>query len=372
MMRLEPRQRDLLRLLWREGRLSRWEMHLRTGVNPNAVGVDIGGLLDQRIVRECERAPVGPGRPPIPVEIDEAKRNVVGLAVTRKTVEIGRLSLRGQLIGGIERVEIAEIDNVVAGAAKLLGRTLDKDTLGIGVSTPGFVDPQARAIMAGPVFRSAGPTSLEPLLAACDDTSTTVANDMHAMAARWLLTHQPESQDDVLLVSFGDRHLGAAMLIEGRPNRGCAIGANELGHSRFPVETDVCHCGHQGCIEQIYSTNYLRRLGGGSETLEQRIQRYDGTDEPLNQITKYVATVLSNAVQFMRPQRLVLVSKLLRHERYNNDLLAQVRAGIMKPMDERINVSLWDAPATEPAETAGWLALASLYRDGWHHPEMVG
>src|SRR5215207_6548472 len=96
---IDSRQREILRLLWRGGRLSRWELHRQTGVNPNAVGVDVAGLLKQGIIRECQSAVAGPGRPRIPLEIDPAVRNVVGIAVSPGRVEAGRLTLRGQLLG---------------------------------------------------------------------------------------------------------------------------------------------------------------------------------------------------------------------------------------------------------------------------------
>src|SRR5215208_687662 len=96
---LDGRQREILRLLWRGGRMSRWELHRQTGVNPNAVGVDVAGLLKQGIIRECPSAVAGPGRPRIPLEIDPAVRHVVGVAFSPGRVEAGRLSLRGQLLG---------------------------------------------------------------------------------------------------------------------------------------------------------------------------------------------------------------------------------------------------------------------------------
>src|SRR5215211_9058935 len=96
---LDSRQREILRLLWRGGKLSRWELHRQTGVNPNAVGVDVAALLGQGIIRECQSEVAGPGRPRIPLEIDPSVRHVVGVAISPKKVEAGRLSLRGNLLG---------------------------------------------------------------------------------------------------------------------------------------------------------------------------------------------------------------------------------------------------------------------------------
>src|SRR2546430_3314466 len=99
MAELDARQQEILRLLWSSGRMSRWELHRQTGVNPNAVGVDVGALLNQGFIRECQSEAAGPGRPRIPLEIDPTVRHVVGLAVSPGKVEAGRLSLKGNLLG---------------------------------------------------------------------------------------------------------------------------------------------------------------------------------------------------------------------------------------------------------------------------------
>src|SRR5205814_9642116 len=96
---LDARQQEILRLLWSSGRMSRWELHRRTGVNPNAVGVDVAGLLNGGIIRECQSEVAGPGRPRIPLEIDPTVRHVVGLSISPGRVETARLSLRGSLLG---------------------------------------------------------------------------------------------------------------------------------------------------------------------------------------------------------------------------------------------------------------------------------
>src|SRR5580700_4392736 len=106
MDRLALRQRETLRVLWREGRLSRWELHEQTGVNPNAVGMDVADLLTRGIVRECASTPQRPGRPRVPVEIDPERRHVVGLSLEPHRAEAGRLNLRGELLGTINAQEV--------------------------------------------------------------------------------------------------------------------------------------------------------------------------------------------------------------------------------------------------------------------------
>src|ERR1700712_1766497 len=96
---LEPRQREVVRTLWEQGRLSRWELHERTGLTPNNVGNLAEGLLANGVLREGTSEPSGAGRPRVPLEIDPSRRNVVGLALAPGRVEVCRVGLRGHPIG---------------------------------------------------------------------------------------------------------------------------------------------------------------------------------------------------------------------------------------------------------------------------------
>jgi predicted NBD/HSP70 family sugar kinase len=199
---------------------------------------------------------------------------------------------------------------------------------------------------------------------------------MHALAARWLLTHQAEQYEDVLLIYFEDGQLGAALLIDGRPNRGCVTGANELGHTRLPVETEVCYCGQPGCLERICSTEFLRRRGVPSGSLFEHASSYredpdraggNGArgDKAIAEVLDYLSAGLANAVNFIRPNRLVLSSELTRYPEFLDALLRSTRTRIMGKILDRVRIDLWDQVDSHSAETASWLALASLYREGW-------
>lgn len=381
---IDNRQREILRLLWSSGRLSRWELHRRTGVNPNAVGVDVAGLLGGGLIRECASEVAGPGRPRIPLEIDPTVRHVVGLTISPGRVEAGRLTLRGTLLGRPVSRNVADPTKTVAVAQGLLNETLTDQTLAAGVAVTGFVDPAERAILTSSSLPGHNAVSLAPLYETIGSRPLILENNMHALAAWWLLIHQAEADEDVLLVSVRDGQLGAALLIDGRPNRGCAIGANELGHVRFFVETDTCYCGHPGCLERIVSTEFLRRRGVTHGTLLEHAARYGGgrsgngngkltraaatAEKAVGEVLDYLSAGLANAVNFIRPNRLVLASELTRYPAFNSALLRSIRSRLLGRLLERVRIDLWDQVDGHSAETAGWLALASLYREGWDRP----
>jgi predicted NBD/HSP70 family sugar kinase len=370
---IDSRQREILRLLWGSGRLSRWQLHRRTGVNPNAVGVDVAGLISTGIIRECQSEVAGPGRPRIPLEIDPVVRHVVGLSISPGFVEASKLSLRGHLLGRPASREVSDPAKTISTAQSLLRRSLTEQTLAIGLAVTGFVDPVQRAVLVSSSLVGQGTASLEPLYDAVGNRPIILENNMHALAAWWLMIHQAEADEDVLLVSIRDGQLGAALLVDGRPNRGCAIGANELGHVRFPVDTDVCYCGHPGCLERICSTGFLRRRGVDHGKLMDHAARYGQYDnnggvqanKAMDEMLDFLATGLANAVNFVRPNRLVLSSELTRFPAFNDALLRATRSRMLKQLVDLVRIDLWDQVDGHSGETAGWLALASLYREGW-------
>ena len=72
---IDTRQRQVFRALWTEGRLSRSELHERTGLTPNGVGSLAETMLRDGLLRECPVATTsnGAGRPRVPLEIDPGR-----------------------------------------------------------------------------------------------------------------------------------------------------------------------------------------------------------------------------------------------------------------------------------------------------------
>jgi predicted NBD/HSP70 family sugar kinase len=254
---------------------------------------------------------------------------------------------------------------MITTAARMLEKMVDEQTLSIGLGTAGLIDAEALEILMSSAIPDQRSISLQPIYEVAAKTPVVLANDMQALAVRWMLTHRAEITHDVLLVGFVDGSMGAAMLIEGRPNRGCVMACNELGHTRLPVETDRCYCGQTGCLETICSTSFLHRNGLPAEMTLQSVLASNEKSAALDQMIELLSTGIANSVNFVRPHRLVLVSNLLRYEALSIPLVRQVRGMLLSELADRVRIDLWDQPAFQSAETAGWAALANLYTDSW-------
>ncbi len=374
MMLFEPRQRDILRMVYRYGQISRSELHEQTGVRLNTVGAETAALLERGVLRECVVQVQGRGRPRVPIEIDPQSMHVLGLAMSRGGVEVGRVSLTGELMGQpitqTTRGGAATLKTAVA----LLREHLDENTLAVGLTAPGFIDLSTHQMLFSPTVTTGRSVSLKPIYDAAGRVPIALENDSVALAARWALTHRADAETggDVLIVRLDDGRLGSTLLINGRPNRGSVTGANELGHTRLPVEAPKCFCGQVGCLERICSTEFLAMRDGDGATLAQRADSFDGTDPAVNQMLDLLATGLSNAVNFTRVSRLVLASELTTCQAFTRALTDRVRALTLGQLERRLRIDLWDRTEAQPARIAASLVLAHMYTSRWASLLAVG
>jgi predicted NBD/HSP70 family sugar kinase len=362
---LPAQQSRILRLLRSEGPLSRWQLHEQSRLRPNTVGDHVSQLLQKELVCERSAQAQGPGRPRVPVAIDPSLLHVVGAAIRPGHVEACRLNLLGGSQGRLQSRTVNQPDETIATLVGLLSEVINDRTFVVGLSTTGFVDPAGRKILFSSALPGKTSASLKPLFGVTCERPVVVDNDMHALAARWLQEHHHPLDEDVLLVYFDDGQLGSALLVRGEPNRGCLVGGNELGHTRLPVETSPCYCGHTGCIERICSSEFLRRHGAAPGDLLDHVMRYDASQTAMNEMIQLLATGLANPVNFIRPHRVVLVSQYARHRQFTEALLQAIRSRVMVELAGRVQFDCWDQAATRAGETAGWLALAALYYPEW-------
>ena len=364
-MIIEERERSVFHRLWASGPVNRLELAREIGLTPNAAGNLVNAMIRRGLLRDGTPAQKGRGRPTIPVEIDATRRQVLGLSLSQGRVQTASLNLRGQVLEPPEVKGALEPKTLIRTAQRMLAKALGAEHLAVGLSVTGFADPQHRRLLLSSALAGLPEGDLSPLFAAAGKTPVLLQNDMHALAARWLLTQPADPHEDLLLVLLADGQVGATMLIGGTPNAGCVLGGSELGHMRFPVATDRCYCGQTGCLERIFCSEFGRARLGFVGELSANLEAYEGRKGPVAELIALVAAGLANVSNFVRPHRLVIVSPYTRHAVFANDLLKRTRELLLGVLAERVRIDLWEQPAASPAETAGFLPLAAMCLDGW-------
>lgn len=348
-----------LELVSSKGATSRAEIARQTGLSRAAVSSLVGELIESGLIRELGQGTSAGGKPPTLLALNERGRDIVAL-------DLGRRPFRGALVdlsGRIhERIEadaepVAPVgDRAHQVAIELIESLIAKATapvLGIGVGTPGVIDPDGTVLEAANLDWHE--LDLGSELRRRFDIPVSIANDA-AMAALVEYRRRPTDRN-LILVKLG-RGVGAGVVIDGTLHRGEHSAAGEIGHVRVRDDGEACRCGNRGCLETVASVPaILRRLGADPE-----LQPWDALalaglvgDEPvrraLAEAGRHLGMVLANVVALLDIGHVVLAPDL----RNASDILIDE---IRTELASRILPATADLVEIEATQLGGDLVLA--------------
>lgn len=256
--------RLVLKTVYRAGEISRADIARRTGLTRPTVSTLVAALLDEALVVETGQGRSSGGKRPTLVAIDDQRHHVIALDLSGDDFRGALLTLRGRVLR-----------HATCPAAGLRGeRSLDcvhqlvhelqpnGSLLGIGVATPGLVDPQ-RGVVLRAVNRGWIDLPLREILAERYERPVFVANDSH-MAALAEYTYGAVSNSNLIVIRAG-QGVGAGIILQGRPFYGDGFGAGEIGHVVVDVDGTLCSCGNRGCLEMTSSIPAILRLATAAD-----------------------------------------------------------------------------------------------------------
>lgn len=240
----------VLQTLYSAGPRSRADVARETGLTRVTVSDLVAELIAEGLVIELGPQEAGrPGKPATLIDVDRGAFQILGLDLSEHDL------FRGAVIdidGGIvARAEVAldgatgeaAVGRVIA-LAEQLAALATAPVLGVGVGSPGVVDP-AGVVRSAPNLRWHD-EPLQHRLAVALDLPVHVANDANVAV---LAEHGVSDGRDLLLVKIG-HGVGAGLIVGGRAVVGGGFAAGEIGH--VVVGTDRgprCACGKDGCLE---------------------------------------------------------------------------------------------------------------------------
>lgn len=258
----------VLRAILDDGPIARSTIARRTGLSAAAVSGHTAELARLGLLRELADAePRGNvGRPHVPVDLD-TRRHVAGalhLAVHHATVAL--LDLRGNvLVQHQEPHDGLAAEDLLARAAEilddlLLGHAPDREPLGLGVATGGWVDRESGTVVEHPLLDWKN-VPVRDLLA--ESTGLAVEVDGHARAlvhAERLFGH-PKARESVVQL-FAGNVVDAAFATGATVHHGPRSAAGAVAHLPVDDSAEPCHCGRTGCLEATVSEATLARKAG--------------------------------------------------------------------------------------------------------------
>jgi glucokinase-like ROK family protein len=278
-------QQLVLRTIYDRSPISRAEVARSTGLTRTTVSEVVEQLLGDGLAEEVGRGQSTGGKAPIMLRVPDEARSLIGIEVGDTHVAGAIVNLRGEirqraeipLDGRDGEQALAKLDTLIEELISSSGEPV----LGIGVGTPGLIDPSTGTVRWA--------VNLDwrdlPLGARLRDRlglPVYVANDSHAAALGEFTFGGHEATDSMVVVKVG-RGIGAGIVINGQIYAGEGSGAGEIGHSAIADNLRPCRCGSVGCLETLASTRAVvqraRELAPHApESRLHRPARADGID----------------------------------------------------------------------------------------------
>lgn len=251
----------VLQSLRRIGPASRADLARTTGLTRVTVADLVEDLMAEDLVVELgTRSDTRVGKPATLVGLrpdgahivcldlsDESRVLAAVLDLTGTVLHRRSRSLRGRT--GENAVE------AVIGICHQMVALATRPVLGIGIGTPGVVDPDGVVVLAANLGWHG-----QALAARVHDdlgAPVHVANDANT-AALGEHTFGGAAGSGLMVVTVG-QGVGSGLLLDGALLRGHHDAAGELGHVVVDERGQACACGRRGCLETVLAAPALRR-----------------------------------------------------------------------------------------------------------------
>lgn len=266
----------LLQHLFHSGPTSRAELARSTGLTRVTVSDLINSLMAEDLVAELSAQPEGRvGKPATRLRFRTEAFQVVALDLTDDARIHGAvLDLTGERLArtsvAVDGVTGSDAVDAVVDLTKDLVARADRPLLGVGIGSPGVVDPRGTVVQAP--NRGWYDVPLARTVADAVGLPVHVANDANA-AVLGEFTYGGASVRGVLALTVG-QGVGAGIVLDGALVQGRGFAAGELGHvtviddrddvANAPLgQAESCACGRRGCLETVLSVPALRRRVAG-------------------------------------------------------------------------------------------------------------
>ncbi|MFE0254139.1 ROK family protein [Streptomyces sp. NPDC059010] len=325
----------VLRRLYFDGPLSRFELGPATGLSSGSVSNVVAELIGDGLVEEAGSVDSDGGRPRILLQVVPGSGHMIGVDVGETRVRIGLYDLTLTELAHAERPLAQQryevegiaghirdgIDEVLAGAG--LG---PERLLGVGIGVPGIVEhtPQLGAVVHGQTI-GWDAVPLERLLRDGSQLPDTVPyfidNGAKTLGQAEMWFGGGRGADSAVVVLFGSG-VGAC-LVTPEAEHGRAV---EWGHLTVRVRGRRCRCGALGCLEAYAGAEALldrwREQGGsapeGADEETALAAMLAGAYPPdgtaadpaalavLEETAEYVGAGVSDLINLFQPERILI------------------------------------------------------------------
>jgi predicted NBD/HSP70 family sugar kinase len=327
------------------GPISRAGIARETALQRSTVSLIVDELTDHGLVEEFSGESTG-GRPPSLLSLRTADPVAIGVDLGTINTVMAASDLAGRVLSQEEFSTDPDAEGttrkIVESALRLMrksGGTIE----GIGISFPGWIDPESTHSYA-PHFKWRD----EPIAEAVTQATAlpvTIDNDANAAALAELWFGRPEIREirDFILVLV-EAGLGTGIVFDGQVYRGEGGTAGEFGHMTIGTGAPVaCAAGSTECWEAFASERAalarykkLTHHNGNNDVdftqLVDLALRGEGSARgALKTTARYLGIGLANLIQGLAPETVIVGGPIVRAwPVISHDLKASVEASICR------------------------------------------
>ncbi len=327
------------------GPISRAEIARETALQRSTVSLIVDELTDHGLIEEVSGESTG-GRPPSLLSLRTADAVAIGVDLGTINTVMATSDLAGRVLSQEEFLTDPDANKTTAKIVECALRVMRKNrnTIeGIGISFPGWVDPETTRSFS-PHFNWRDLPIAETLQEA---TSLQVAidNDANAAALAELWFGRPEIKEirDFILVLV-ESGLGTGVVFDGQVYRGEGGTAGEFGHMTIGSGAPVaCAAGSTECWEAFASERAtlaryakMSQQNGGSDVNFTRLVdlalRGEGSARTaLKTTARYLGIGIANLIQGLAPETVIVGGPIVRAwPIIEHDLKASVEKSICR------------------------------------------
>ena len=300
-----PAAAAIFTALLTEGAQSRVALARRLGLSSAAITKAARPLIDAGYLAELaatERTGPGAGRPASPLTVQADREFFVGVKLTADELIGVVCDLTAQVRAVAHRPLVsADVNDVVAEIGRMVAGLLENAdeyrarTTRLGLAVSGDVDRTTGQVRYSP-FLHWHDVPLGKLVAAGTGLVVTVENDVKALTAAEHWFGAGVGAESFALVTVGSG-IGCGLVVNGRLVSGSHGVAGEIGHIGVDANGPECHCGSQGCVEAIASTQAIvaqvrARTGRSELTIDDAVALARGGDEHARAVFERAGTAI--------------------------------------------------------------------------------
>jgi glucokinase-like ROK family protein len=348
----------VLRTIYRQEEISRADIARQTGLTRTTVSDVVSRFIQEGLVVETGVSPSRGGKRAILLRVDDEARHMLGIDLANSAFRGAVVNLRGKIVQRVslpiqDRDGEAALGLVYTLIDQLLQLT-DRPSLGIGIGTPGLMDPVNRVVRYA-VNLDWYDLPLGALLEERYRMPIYIANDSQAAALAEFTLGRQSGVHNLVVIKAG-RGVGAGIVLNGELFYGDHHSAGEIGHVRMVPGGERCRCGNTGCLETLVSTrtlsrrareiaaqqpeSYINKLVASPDEIDSDIvfQAYQMGDPPIQELIaeagNYLGIAAAQMAGALNIDQIILAGRL-----------ASFGEGIIAPMQKRVHQDILPALA---------------------------